>query len=139
MAKLGKFEGAEVSAVGIEIRNAAGGLNAALKVAPVEYHMGDEITVVMRTTVAKLRHEPLKDADGLRRVHILDAGEATVVDDALVAEALDKQARQIEEALGIHQLPISLIAAHEAGEHADGLVEGCPTCDAEAEAAAAGD
>lgn len=136
MSKLSSFEGREVSSAGLEIRNAAGGLNAAMKVDPEEWHHEDEVTVVMRCKVAKIRHDPIKDTDALRRVHVLDASEATVIDDSIVAEALEEQAKRIEIANGIHQLPIKLQAAHDAGEHTE-LVEGCPSCDREAEAAAA--
>lgn len=133
--KLGKFEGVAVNAVGVEVRNAAGGLNDAMKVDPAAWHIGEEITLVLRCSVTKVRHDPLKDADGLRRVHILDASEATVIDDELVAEALDAQAIRIEQALGIHQLPIALMEAHDAGEHADGYVDDCPGCEKELAAA----
>lgn len=126
--KLGKFEGQAVNAVGLEIRNSAGGLNESMKTDPVELHIGDEVTVTMRCKVTKIRHDPLKDADGLRRVHILDASDATIIDDELVAEAIDEQKRRIEEANGVQRLPIELVAAHEAGEHAQDLIEECPKC-----------
>lgn len=129
--KLTKFEGRKVDAVGIEIRNAAGGLQDAMKVDPEEWHLEDEITVVIRCRVTKIRHDPLKDTDGLRRVHILTAEEATVIEDDLVADALDEQKRRIEEVLGVQRLPIELIAAHEEGGHAEESVDGCPLCDEE--------
>lgn len=125
---LGKFEGRKVDAVGLEIRNAAGGLNDAMKIDPVEMHIDEEVTVVMRCTVTKVRHDPLRDTDGLRRVHILTAGEATIVDDELVAGLLDAQKIRIEKALGTQRLPIELVEAHLNGDHADGLVEDCPNC-----------
>lgn len=134
--KLTKYRGREVLSTGVEIRNAAGGLNAALKVDPEEYEVDDEITVVMRCVVDKHRHEKVKDTDGLRLVHILSANEAAVIDDAIVAAALDEQAKRIEEASGIHRLPIALQEAHDKGEHTE-LVEGCPSCDQEVAAKAA--
>lgn len=136
---LGKFEGRKVDAVGLEIRNAAGGLNEAMKIDPAEFHIDDEVTVVMRCTVTKVRHDPLKDTDGLRRVHILTAGEATIIDDELVSDVLEKQKIRIEEATGVTRLPIELVDAHQRGEHAQDLIEECPKCleelDAEAKEA----
>lgn len=137
MGKLGTFEGLDVLNAGLEIRNAAGGLNESMKVDPETWHKDEEITVVMRCKVDKIRFDPVKDLDGWRRVHILSATEAAVIDDSIVAEVIDEQARRIEEAKGIHRLPIAQQEAHERGEHAEALVEGCPACDAEAEAEAA--
>lgn len=141
---LSKYRGRDVLSIGVEIRNAAGGLNDALKVDPVEYEVDDEITVVMRCVVDKHRHEKVKDTDGLRLVHILSANEAAIVDDALVAEVLDRQSKRIEQAKiqreqeqGVYQLGAAMAEAHEEGHHADGLVEGCPACDAERDAEAA--
>lgn len=136
------FEDSEVLAVGIEVRNAAGGLNEAMSIDPVELHKGDEITVVLRCVVDKIRFDGIKDTNGLRRVHILHANDAAIVDDDVVSEALDRQSDRIrkakEEASGMIRLPYAedLQEAHAAGDHAGGLVEGCPDCDAEVAAAA---
>lgn len=135
--QLGEFEGDEVLGASIEIRNISGGLNKAMDIDPETFHRGDEVTVVARCTVTSVNHPGVKDTDGVKRVHVMKASEVAIIDDALVSEALDEQARRIEEASGIHQLPIRLQTAHDAGEHADGLVDGCPSCDAEAEAKAA--
>lgn len=139
MGKLSPFEGRDVGSAGIEIRNAAGGLNQAMKVDPEEWHHGEEITVVMRCKVEKIRHDPIKDTDSLKRVHVLDASEATVIDDSLVAAALDAQAQRIEKAAGVTRLAVDdeLAAAHDRGDHADGLVDDCPRCDEEKAAEAA--
>lgn len=134
------FEGRDTEAVGIEIRNAAGGLNEALSVDPAEWHRDEEVTVVLRCNVDKIRFDPVKDSDGNRRVHILTANAATVVDGDIVKEQLEEQQRRIEEAKGVERLPFDeglaadLSAAHEAGAHRE-LAPGCPECDAEAEAA----
>lgn len=138
---LTKFEGRKVDAVGLEIRNAAGGLNESMKVDPVELHIDEEITVVLRCMVTKVRHDPLKDTDGLRRVHILTASDATIIEDELVADALDEQKKRIELASGVQRLPVELVEAHMNGEHAQDLIEECPKCmeelDAEAKEAKA--
>lgn len=144
-SNLNPFEGDEVLAAGMEIRNAAGGLNEAMSIDPVELHKGDEITVVLRCVVDKIRFDPVKDTSGLRRVHILLANDAAIVDDDVVSDALDRQADRIrrakEEASGMIRLPYGddLQDAHASGGHADGLVDGCPDCDSEAAAAADGD
>jgi hypothetical protein len=137
--KLNDFEGIPVATVGLEIRNAAGGLNEAMKVDPEEWHHKEEIYVVLRCEVSKIRHDPIKDLDSLRRVHILTASDAAVVDGALVAEALDAQAQRIEQASGIHRFPDDPIAqAHVRGEHGAELVDGCVECDRERDLVAAG-
>lgn len=136
------FEGIPTVAVGIEIRNAAGGLNEALAVDPAEWHQGDEVTVVLRCNVDKIRFDNAKDTDGNRRVHILSAFDAAVIDSDIVDEQLDEQRRRIEEAKGLQRLDFDgteLAAAHEAGDHASGLVDGCPECDTERDAASQGD
>ena len=140
--QLSDFEGEQVHTAGLEIRNAAGGLNEAMKVDPAEWHKDEEIHVVMRCKVDKIRFDPVKDMDGWKRVHILSASEATVIDGALVAEALDEQAKRIEEAAGVRRLQLEdeTKAAHDRGEHKK-LVDDCPLCTEEkiaADAEAAG-
>lgn len=137
---LRKFEGSTVLSAGIEVKNAGGGLNEALAVDPQEWHRGDEVVVVLKCKVEKLRFDPVPKTDGLRRVHIMSASQATVVDESLVAGVLEEQAVRIERAKGIIRLPFGedLQEEHDRGEHRD-LVEGCPACDAEAVAQANGD
>lgn len=69
--ELGEFEGKTVLSVGIEIPGAAGGLRDALAIDPIVKHKDDEALVLLRCKVEKLRHDPVKDTDGWRRVHIL--------------------------------------------------------------------
>lgn len=137
MTTLASFEGREVLGVGIEIRNAAGGLNEALNVDPAEWHKDDEITVVLRCKVEKIRHDGIKDTEAWKRVHIVTATAATVIDSDIVDEQLAEQAKRIEEAKGIQQFPENageLEAEHFRGEHANDRVDGCPSCEAEIEA-----
>lgn len=143
MSKLGEFEGDDVLGAAIEIRNIAGGLNKSMDIDPEVFHKGDEVTIVARCVVTAINHPGVPDTDGVKRVHVLKATEASRIDDALVAEVLDEQARRIEAAKikreqegGVYQLPAALAEAHEKGDHADGLVESCPACEAEQEAAA---
>lgn len=140
---LGEHEGDRVLSVGIEIPGAAGGLREALAIDPVVKHRGEEVLVLIRTRVGKLRYDPVKDTDGVRRVHVLDVQSATLVEGAVYEEALDLMAEQVvaarEKAAGIVQLPWdgdeeALTVEHEDGQHADGLREGCPLCGDETEA-----
>lgn len=137
-SQLADFEGVAVSTASVEIRNAAGGLQDALKVSPESWHHGDEMTIVLRCSVTKIRFDPIKDSEALARVHVLTASDATVIDSAAVEDALDDQARRIEEHAGVVRLPF-LVSAHEAGEHASGLVDGCPSCQEEIDAMAEGE
>lgn len=145
---LDDFEGQKVLAAGIEIPGAAGGLREALGVDPVQLHKGDEVFVLLRCTTDKVRFDPVKDTAGLRRVHILAVEEGMLVDGELVEEHLAasrariaeaKLAREAAEKGGVLQYPTDeeLLAAHEAGEHAAGLVEGCVECQKEIDAEAA--
>lgn len=102
--KLTPFDGRDVLSAGVEIRNAAGGLNEAMNVDPAEYHKDEEIVVAIRCTVRDIDFRPIKDTDGWRRVHVLHATEATIIDDEIVDDALDAQAKRIEEAAGIQRL-----------------------------------
>lgn len=139
---LSPFENKSVRSVGVEIPNAAGGLREAMKLDPVEMHHGDKVFIVLECDVTKVRFDPVSDdSDDLKRVHVLNAAAATIVDEGLVREHLDNQAARIEEAkrrsAGEFTLDeAQLEVAHDAGEHAAGLVAGCPPCDAEAAAAA---
>jgi glucokinase len=140
---LAAFDGKAVLSAGIAITGAGDGLSEALAVEPQEFHHGEKVYVVIETEVAKVRFDPVKDTEGLRRVHFLKAGTATIVGESVVAEALEEQKRKIEEHRGISRLELGdeLERQHRAGEHEAGYVEGCDMCDdlkAEAEAAGAG-
>jgi hypothetical protein len=138
---LGEFEGHPVTASGIEIRNAAGGLTDALKVDPIAWADDEEITVVMRCKVKALRFDQIKDGDGedsgkRRRVHIMNATEATVVDDEFASKVLKAQRERIAEAkadaakgpLDSELLTQELEAEHDEGAHELLPAEGCPVC-----------
>lgn len=135
--KLGKFDGLDVLAAGIEVRNVSGGLNEAVAVDPIELHKDDEVTVVMRVKVTDINHKALKDVNGWRRVHITRAMQATIVDDDFAADLLEAQAQRIEEAQGVKRLQFDaaeLDAAHWRGEHEDAIasgefVDGCKECE----------
>lgn len=137
---LGSFEGTPVSGTGIEIPSAAGGLREALKIDPQVLHKGQRVMVLLDCEVGKIRHDPVKDSEEWNRVHILATNGATIVDGEVFDEALAAQADRIQKAkdaeTGQQRTDDALehAAAHDKGDHAGGLVDGCPQCDAEVEA-----
>ena len=160
-ATLNPFEGLPVRQVGVEIPAASGGLRESMKIDPQEFHQGDVVFVVLECPVNKVRFEPIDKDDprgDQRRVHVFGVEAATIVDAELVEQALAQhkdrvaalqhaEAKAKEAEAGITRLyddkpdgsparPMGdeLQAAHDAGDHAGGLVEGCPDCDAEADA-----
>lgn len=146
--QLDPFEGQPVLSVGMEIPGAAGGLRESMKLDPVQLHKGQRVYVVLETTVDKIRFDPVKDSDGWKRVHVLNAEQGMIVDADLVQAHLDEQKARIQAARdaeaeakrregGEFTLDESALEEeHQQGKHADGLVKGCPPCDAEAAAAA---
>jgi hypothetical protein len=95
---LGDFEGSPVTCAGVEVRNAAGGLNDALGIDPVVMQKGDTCYVVMRCDVVDLHFPNVKGhEDQSRRVHVLRATDATIMDDETVIEAIDNQRARIQE------------------------------------------
>lgn len=139
---LGTFDGKDVLRTAISVTNAGDGLSEAMKVDPTLLHLDEKVYVVLECQVAKVRFDPIKDTDAVSRVHVLRAGTATMVDGDLVQKQLQEQAERIQLAkeaeAGIQRLPQydgdQLVADHEAGDHAEGLVDGCPECQAEADA-----
>jgi hypothetical protein len=107
-----EFEGLSVEEVGVEITNAAGGLQEAMKYAPIEMHHGEEHFIVLRCRVRKVRFDPIEkdDYDGpQRRVHVLHADQAVPIAAKLVADHVNKHQEKIkkakEEAEGVERLP----------------------------------
>lgn len=91
MAELAEFEGLSVEEVGVEMPNAAGGLQEAMKFDPVEWHHGDEHYIVLRCQVKRVRFDPIdKDSfDGpQRRVHVLHVDQAAPIEAEQVQEQL---------------------------------------------------
>lgn len=161
---LDPFEGLPVSSAGMEIPGAAGGLREAMKLDPVQLHKGQRVIVVLDTTVDKIRFDPLKDSDGWKRVHVLaveqgliaavsggddgdelDGGEAAQFIDRLLTEqrarlkeARDKYDNDLRRAKGQFTIEEeALETEHADGQHAGELRDGCPSCDAERDAAEA--
>lgn len=105
MGELQAFEGTPVLSSGVTMPGASGGLNKALTVNGLELHKGDKVVLAVECTVAELRFPPVKDTDGVQRVHVLKVENAAVIDDATVGEALEAQRVKVEEAKGITALP----------------------------------
>lgn len=104
---LGSFAGHDVVKSTVAITNAGDGLSKALGVDPTVLDIGDKVFVVLECEVAKIGFAPVdRDTDVLTRIHTLRAGTATLVDEDLVREHLDDQAKRIEEAAGVHRLPM---------------------------------
>lgn len=99
MANLKKFEGKPVTSVGVEMPNAGGGLQDAMKFDPVEMHHDDEVYVAVRATVKKVRFDPIDKGDDapLRRVHVLHVEEAALIDGEVVEEHLEEQREKIRK------------------------------------------
>jgi hypothetical protein len=91
------FEGNPVTAVGVEIRNAAGGLNEALEVDKIIYHGGDTVLVLLRCDVVEIDHKPIKgDESNWRRIHVMRATDATTTDSDQVLQAINAQRQRIQ-------------------------------------------
>lgn len=93
---LGSFDKKPVLATGIRITNAGDGLSKALQVDPKVIHHGDKTYVVLETECSNIAFPPIKDTDGVQRMHTLRAGRATIVDPDLVCELLDAQEERIK-------------------------------------------
>lgn len=121
--KLSDFEGVPVVAVGVEMPNAAGGLQEAMKFDPVEWHHGDTGFIVLKYTCAKVRFDPIERGatEPLRRVHILHVDQAAPIDESVVAIHLQKHADRVkkakEEAEGVQRIP----GVDEEGEGGDNV------------------
>jgi hypothetical protein len=108
---LAPFEDQEVVRSTIAVTNAGDGLSDAMKVNPVELHLGEKVYVVLEATVTKVRFDPAdrEEPDGeVIRVHVLKAGTAALVDRKVVGKLLDAQAEKVrrmrDEEAGVLQL-----------------------------------
>jgi hypothetical protein len=103
---LGTFEGHDVLTTSVKVTNAGDGLSQALAVDPQLLHHGDRGAIIIEYEVAKVGYDPIKDTDGLTRIHTLKALRGTLVDLDIVRERLDAQQRRIEAAEGTLQLDL---------------------------------
>lgn len=98
MKQLGTFEGRREAGSQISITKAGDGLSAALAVDPVAYGTGEEVFVLLRTTVDSVTHKPIEDTPFMTRVHKLGTTEATIVDEEFALPLLAAQAAKIADA-----------------------------------------
>lgn len=97
--KLGKVEGRDEVATKITITKAGDGLSAPLRVEPRAYRLGEDVYVVLKTTVGKVTHTDAQEGSGVVRQHTLDTTEATIVDEDLVRGVLAAQRTAVEDLL----------------------------------------
>lgn len=122
--RLTEFEGHEVLSATIAITNAGDGLSKAMEVDPIEFEHGERVYVVLECEVAKIRFDPIPDTEkGLQRVHVLRAGDATIVEADLVKNYLSAQRKRIEDAKGQTTLDFGEEAGGEEGDGSEGAEE----------------
>lgn len=133
--QLHPHEGKPVQATTVKITNAGDGLSKSLKVEPVELHHGQVVMVALECEVGDIAYSPIKDTNGLLRVHQLKTLSATLVDEETVAKAIQTNKERIEAAAGITHLDFGA-----AGDEPDGAPKERPEgmTDEEWEASAGG-
>lgn len=138
-SQLSAFDGRDVIRTTVAVTNAGDGLSEAMSIEPREMHHGQRVYLVLECEVSKIRFDPVKDTNALTRVHVLRAGNASLVDADLVKKHLDEQAERIQRAKDAASgqgrlddeaasLSAELLAAHEEGQHAGLPHPNCPTC-----------
>lgn len=145
-SKLPEYGGQPVVRTAMKITNAGDGLSAGLAIDPAVLPLGGTVFVVLECVVDSHEHDRIMDRGndtGLLVLNqVLKAGTGTLIDGDVVREAIRDQDEKIQRAkdaaAGRSKLPYpdELQKQHAEGAHSDGLIEGCPDCDAEAEAAA---
>jgi hypothetical protein len=123
---LGELDGITVLSTGIEVPNAGGGLNKAMAIEPlIITHEDGKTYIALEVDLRKVRFEPITDDDdeliGYRRVHVMHATGAAIVDGETVKSGIDEMNKRIELAeeakVGTQRLPMDLEAQHANGEH----------------------
>lgn len=139
----GEYEGLPIIKLAIEVRNTAGGLNAAMRVHGGMIHPGEHHTVAYDVVFDKHRYDPMKDprdeSDAWCLVAIGSATAAAILsaEDVAVQEQLqasrEEQLRMADEKNGRAQLDDDerglLATAHGLGEHNEHKADGCPLCE----------
>lgn len=136
-------DGLPVVATDLELRQVGGGLTKPLRVDPQTFEQGTRVIVSYEAVVRSVRFDPIDNNEPhgeQARVHIAYP-ETAIVQRADKAgpiktdlDSMREQIQRVEEAeKGIMRLATDeeLHAAHEAGEHAGGLVDGCADCEHE--------
>lgn len=134
---MGEYEDKPIRRLALEVRNTAGGLNAAMKVDGERIHAGERRFIVYDVVFDKFRFDPMDDGDAWCLVSIGSASAAAFLEEESVKEQLqasrEAQVAISDEAKGRRQLDDEdeglLATAHGLGQHNDESVEGCPDCD----------
>lgn len=142
---LGTFEGLPILDITVAITKAGDGLSNALKANPHRFPKGSRTLLLLEVEAGAVAHKPAKDADAWIEVRTLEAVGVAFVPKTLapevtrlITETNERVKEAIERERGVNRLPVgeAFAKAHDAGDHASGLVPGCPTCQEEADAMA---
>ena len=92
------FEGLEVVEARAAVTNTGDGLSEAMHFAPFAIHQGQRGFLVLEFECVDVRHpyaDKKKPEDGLARVHILRAETGLLLDDDVIAKAVEAQKEKI--------------------------------------------
>ena len=120
LSHLAPFEGREVIGASVAITRAGDGLSDALAVEPSEYRHGETVFVVLECEVGKVRFDPVKDTNALRRVHTLVTITATTVEKDLVGDLITEQRSRIDAARAMARLDLDPADGADVELDADG-------------------
>lgn len=115
-APLHNFEGREVIGVTAKITNTGDGLSKSVALEPIEHELGDEVYLLVKTTVTGVAYKPVKDTSATVRQHTYSATLVTLVDKEFAAEKLEAQRIKIEQAKGVDRLDFAGGGDGEGGE-----------------------
>ena len=135
---LGEYAGRDIARTTIAIQKTGDGLSESMSIDPQLLDIRSRVYVVLECDVKRHEFEPIEDTDLLNLKQVLVAQAATIVDEALVGEAIDKQKDRIKRAkdaaTGQGSTSTALLEnQHNEGKHRE-LVDGCPICESEREA-----
>jgi hypothetical protein len=104
------YDGQAVVKTTVKVRNAGDGLSQAMATDAQTLHMGEKLTVVLEVDVTGVDVRPL-DKDDLKGplvvAYVLSAtSRATIIEDSLVAAALEAQQKRNDAAAGKPQLDL---------------------------------
>jgi len=104
-SNLKRFEGGNVIAAEMKLTKTGDGLSQHLAMEPQELHVGDDVYMVIRGTVAQVGFKQAKDAPShYVRVHTTEAVESTLVDRDAVLAILEAHRAKVAEFVGQSQI-----------------------------------
>lgn len=103
-----QFEGRDVVGTNLILTGTGAGLEQAIAVRNVAMHIGDDVHLLIKARVQKVRHDPAdKDrVDELLRINILKAETIAIVDAEFASDQIEAQVLAQEKAKGIVRLPL---------------------------------